>query len=195
MMYSIKIKRFLPILLITVFVSLQFAFSQTYKLDNNTCFMEVHGTSSLHDWHVDALEQSGKIVVKDSASLMIEALNFSVKSESLKSGKSGMDKNTYKALKTDKYKTIDFKFLSVESIESISDNYYKVSIKGDMTICDVTNSISLAFKLKLDNNKVLIDGEKSLLMTDYGIEPPKALLGTIKTGDKIRIIFKSVFLK
>lgn len=139
MMYSIKIKRFLPILLITVFVSLQFAFSQTYKLDNNTCFMEVHGTSSLHDWHVDALEQSGKIVVKDSASLMIEALNFSVKSESLKSGKSGMDKNTYKALKTDKYKTIDFKFLSVESIESISDNYYKVSIKGDMTICDVTN--------------------------------------------------------
>ena len=32
-------------------------------------------------------------------------------------------------------------------------------------------------------------------MTDYGIEPPKALLGTIKTGDDIKIIFKTVFQK
>ena len=40
---------------------------------------------------------------------------------------------------------------------------------------------------------IVIEGEKSILMTDYGIKPPKALLGTIKTGNKINIIFKIDF--
>jgi hypothetical protein len=33
-----------------------------------------------------------------------------------------------------------------------------------------------------------------MLMTDFGIDPPKALLGTIKTGDEIEVKFKSIFI-
>ena len=34
-----------------------------------------------------------------------------------------------------------------------------------------------------------IVGEKSIKMTSYGVEPPTALLGTIKTGDDLTIKF------
>ena len=188
----ISIKILLTILFSSSF-AVQSVTAQTYSLNNNTSFLEVHGTSSLHDWHVDAEEQSGKIVITNTESLEIKSLSFSVKAESLKSGKSSMDNNTYKALNTDDYKTIDFKLNSVKQVEKIKENSFKVSVLGNMTISGVTKTITLELTIKLDGTKVLIEGEKSILMTDYGIDPPKALLGTIKTGNKINIIFKSVF--
>lgn len=188
----ISIKILLTILFSSLF-AIQSVTAQTYSLNNNTSFLEVHGTSSLHDWHVDAEEQSGKIVITNTENLEIKSLSFSVKAESLKSGKSSMDNNTYKALNTDDYKTIDFKLNSVKQVEKIKENSFKVSVLGNMTISGVTKTITLELTIKLDGTKVLIEGEKSILMTDYGIDPPKALLGTIKTGNKINIIFKSVF--
>ena len=188
----ISIKILLTILFSSLF-AIQSVTAQTYSLNNNTSFLEVHGTSSLHDWHVDAEEQSGKIEITNTEDLEIKSLSFSVKAESLKSGKSSMDNNTYKALNTDDYKTIDFKLNSVKQVEKIKENSFKVSVLGNMTISGVTKTITLELTIKLDGTKVLIEGEKSILMTDYGIDPPKALLGTIKTGNKINIIFKSVF--
>ena len=188
----ISIKILLTILFSSSF-AVQSVTAQTYSLNNNTSFLEVHGTSSLHDWHVDAEEQSGKIVITNTENLEIKSLSFSVKAESLKSGKSSMDNNTYKALNTDDYKTIDFKLNSVKQVEKVKENSFKVSVLGNMTISGVTKTITLELTIKLDGTKVLIEGEKSILMTDYGIDPPKALLGTIKTGNKINIIFKSVF--
>lgn len=188
----ISIKILLTILFSSSF-AVQSVTAQTYSLNNNTSFLEVHGTSSLHDWHVDAEEQSGKIEITNTEDLEIKSLSFSVKAESLKSGKSSMDNNTYKALNTDDYKTIDFKLNSVKQVEKVKENSFKVSVLGNMTISGVTKTITLELTIKLDGTKVLIEGEKSILMTDYGIDPPKALLGTIKTGNKINIIFKSVF--
>jgi polyisoprenoid-binding protein YceI len=193
MIHSKKISILFLIGVLNSLLVFQVAFSQTYVLNDQTSFLEVHGTSSLHDWHVDAERQSGKVEISNLDDLKINVLSFSVVSESLKSGKSGMDKNTYKALKTDKHKTIDFNLTSVKSKELISDNHYKVLITGNMTICGVTKSVNIELTVKLVGNNLLLEGEKSLLMTDYGIAPPKALLGTIKTGDEIKIIFKTVF--
>ena len=182
----------------TLFVGLfsfQVATSQTYVLNNSSSELEVQGTSSLHDWEITAEEQSGDAQIENSEDFTIKTLSFSVKAESLKSGKSGMDKNTYKALNTNKYKTIDFNLTSVSKIEKISENSFKATVKGDLTISGSKQSISLTLNLKLDGSKLLVEGEKPLKMTDFGIEPPKALLGTIKTGDAIKIIFKSIYNK
>jgi polyisoprenoid-binding protein YceI len=173
----------------------QTASAQTYTLDNGTSFLQVNGTSSLHDWHLDAEEQSGLIEFSDLLTAQISRLKFSVQSESLKSGKSSMDKNTFKALKTDKHKTIDFDFKDVKSIEKLSENNYEVALNGNLTVSGVTKQVTIGFKLVIENNLIKLNGEKTILMTDFGIEPPKALLGTIKTGDEITIAFKPVFKK
>jgi polyisoprenoid-binding protein YceI len=192
MKHLISIKILLTIFLSSLF-SVQSVTAQTYSLNNNSSILEVHGTSSIHDWHVDAQEQSGRIVITNADELAISTLSFSVQAESLKSGKSSMDKNTYKALKTDDYKAIDFKLNSIKQVEKLTEQSFKVTALGDLTVSGVTKIISLDITVKLTGTKVLIEGEKSILMTDYGIKPPKALLGTIKTGNKINIIFKTVF--
>ncbi|REE24551.1 YceI family protein [Winogradskyella pacifica] len=195
MKHSIK----LPVFFLTVFFSSLFSFqtvfSQNYTLNNSSSVLEVHGTSSLHDWTLETEKQSGKVVVTNSEELEISSLNFSVEAESLKSGKSAMDKNTFKALNTDDHKTMDFNLTSLKKVTKQSDQSFKVSALGKMTISGVTKSITIDMTVKLEGNKLFLNGEKSFKMTDFGIDPPKALLGTIKTGDAIKIEFKSVFEK
>jgi polyisoprenoid-binding protein YceI len=193
MVHSVNLFRFSQIVVYLSFLSFQFGLSQTFNLNNETSFMEIHGTSSLHDWHVDAQEQSGYVRLVNEEEVSIKALSFSVIAESLKSGKSGMDKNTYKALNTKEYNTIVFELERVKNAKKIATDKYLVSAIGDMTIAGVTKSVSLDFNLHLKGRAILIDGETTMLMTDYGISPPKALLGTIKTGDEIKIIYKTIF--
>ena len=66
-------------------------------------------------------------------------------SESLKSGKNGMDNKTYKALKTDDFKTIIFKMVEVKSNKKIDDSTFEIKIIGNMTICGVTKLIPIDF--------------------------------------------------
>ena len=174
-----------------LFVSLQ-SFSQQYRLSNPNSDLKVYGTSSLHDWHEDVEEQSGTISIDVTENLKINALNLEVVSESLKSGKRGMDKNTYKALNTDEYKTISFQLTETKNITKLSDQKYKVEAYGNLTISGVTKRSQLNFELSMTNNQINLIGEKSFKMTDFKIDPPKALFGTITTGDDITIKFNTV---
>ncbi|MBA4743685.1 MAG: YceI family protein [Muricauda sp.] len=170
--------------------------AQNFKLNNAEGEVMVTGTSTLHDWEEVAEQKSGSITLDNTGELpKINALKFTVEAESLKSGKGAMDKNTYKALETKKYKQIVFELKSVKSVSPITaaSDRYKVVATGNLTIAGSTNTIDLPFNLTIKDDRVLLEGKKPLKMTDYNIEPPKALLGTITTGDEIEVLFNTVW--
>ena len=171
--------------------------AQTYQLKSDVSTLKVEGTSNLHDWQIVAEKQKGKLLaeVEDGKVTKIEQLDFAVTAESLKSGKSGMDKNTYKALNTDKHKQITFKLTKVNSIDCPTTNSCKVSVTGNLTIAGITKPIDMDFEMKVYGTKILLVGSKTLKMTDFGVDPPKAMFGTITTGDAITIKFESSFLQ
>jgi len=191
-----KLYSSLRILIATLLISTGIN-AQSYKLDNQSSSLTVDGTSNIHDWTIEAENTSGTINIDlDEGKIDdIENLEFSVIAESLMSGKSGMDKNTYKALNTDKYKSITYQLQKVNSIENTSGNTYKVSTKGNLTIAGVKKEINLNFNLKSDTNKITLSGEHKLKMTDFGIDPPTAMFGSIKTGDMVKIKFTTQFNK
>lgn len=169
------------------------ASAQTFTLNNSSSKLTVEGTSSLHDWEEVAEKQKGSIVINNSGSEpSISSLAIEIEAESLKSGKSAMDKNTYTALKTKSHKTISFKLTKVKSISKVSDGKFKVSSTGDLSIAGVTNSTDLDFTMEISGNMVKLNGAKSFKMSTFKIDPPTAVFGTVKTGDEVTIKFNSV---
>ena len=170
-------------------------FSQEFNLNNQASELIVSGTSSLHDWDINAEEQKGQIVLGVTDQLNIKKMKVVFIAESLKSGKNSMDKNTYKALDTKEHKTIIFELLDTNDIISLGNEKYKVKSVGNLTVAGVTKRITLEFSLDASPNKINLKGEKKIKMTDFNIDPPKALFGTITTGDEITIKFNTILNK
>lgn len=154
----------------------------------------VSGTSTIHDWEVRSTNAKGQATfdIKDRQLKNVSGLTITIPAESLKSGKSGMDNNTYKALKTKNHPDIIFKLKKVNQIHQTG-NLAEVEATGDLTVAGETRNVDLQVTCDLQNDQIVIQGMKSLNMTDFNIEPPVALLGTIKTGDAINISFKIKF--
>jgi len=133
--------------LLIMIVTTQISVAQTYNLSNASSTLKVEGTSNVHDWEIVAKEQQGKLVAElDNGQLVkISQLDFTVKAESLKSGKSGMDKNTYKALNTDKHKQITYKLTKVNNIDCTKTGSCKVTTSGTLTIAGNSKPIDITF--------------------------------------------------
>lgn len=178
-------------------VTAQFSIAQTYNLNNTASTLKVEGTSNVHDWTVVAEDQKGKLVAEfaDGQLVKISQLEFVVKAESLKSGKSGMDKNTYKALRTNSNKDITYKLNKVNNIDCVTTGSCKVTTSGTLSIAGTTKPVEITFDAKVTGDKITLTGSKSLKMTEYKVDPPTAVFGTITTGDQVNIKFQSTFSK
>lgn len=155
----------------------------TYKLNPKESSFKVLGTSTLHDWHMEGAEASGQCVVNADGSIV--SGNVTLQAESLKSGKGGMDKNAYKALKTGDYADISFTVSAVEGDK----------ISGSLTIAGVNKPVTFEGNVSQNGDKITVSGTTEFLLTDFKIDPPKALMGTVKTGDKVSLEIKSTFIK
>lgn len=170
-------------------------FSQESKLVLAESKLKVIGTSNLHDWEIEAKAMNGKSILTIEAGNLkaIKSLDFAVEVEQLKSGKKGMDSNTFKALNSKTYKTINYKLISVTKITEVSQGNYTVETQGDLTISGDTKRITQIFTVKMVGKKAIFSGKTKIDMTVYGVKPPTALMGTIKTGKDVTVDFKVTY--
>ncbi len=104
-----------------------------------------------------------------------------------------MDKNTYKALKADDHPDITFVLSS--PVKGIPVGAHTITAKINLTIAGVTKAIDMPVTATAQaHGNISFEGSKTINMTDYGVKPPVALLGTMRTGDAITIKFKTVFV-
>ena len=188
-----SIKSLLLSSVVFLFLSTNLSNAQQFSLTKNReSKLIVYGTSNIHDWEVVAESFEGTLLLTSKEAGLLEKLTVQLLAEGLKSGKSGMDKNTYKALKTNTHKHITFKLKGVTEVVEKTAGIYTAKTTGDLTIAGVTNTIPLSITVQVKGNEVQLSGSKAVKMTDYGVEPPKALLGTIKTGDEVTIKFNVI---
>ena len=178
------------ILLLFFLASSTFGFAQkTLTLDAKPQ-LKISGTSSLHDWDMVSETATGKLVGTTEGNKLtaITSLVVEMPAESIKSGKGGMDKNAYKALKTNQYKTVKF---DLKAAAKNTDGTWNFT--GIFTISGVTKSVTLKIKETIIGGQSVFEGSYSFKLTDYKITPPTALMGTVKTGDDVKISFTLKF--
>jgi hypothetical protein len=183
--------------LFIIVLTTQISEAQTYNVNKSTSKMEVLGTSNIHDWEIAVKDFQGTISLEmeNEQLVKINQLDFSVIAESLDSGKGGMDKNTYKALKTNDHKKIIYKMDKVTNIDCTSKNQCLITTSGFLTIAGTKKPIEITFDSKISDSKIVLSGNKSIKMSNFNIDAPTAMFGTITTGDEVNIKFQTVFTK
>ena len=162
------------------------AYPQDKYESSGKVFIILEGTSNIHDWHMNSDKGVFNLVVDENNS-KISALKFALPVESLKSEHAGLDKNTYKALRTKKFATINFVASDVTA-KQVSDRSFIIKSNGKLTISGVTKNILLTATASIgSDNTITYSGSYSLNMTDYEVEPPTIMLGAIKTGNAVTI--------
>ena len=168
----------------------------TYTLDKEyTVWFK--GTSNLHDWDEKVGSVSGAAVTNANrdGSIDLNEVSIIMAVRSIKSDMGAvMNSNTYKALKADLYPEISFRLRTpVKGIQP-GPASKTISASGDLTIAGVTKSVDMQVTVYMkESGKIAFEGSQSVKMSDFGIDPPTALFGTLKTGNEITISFKISF--
>lgn len=162
----------------------------------DTAKITIAGTSNIHDYTASTTEarvtrvQLGSAVAGEAFWTEVqkpgglEAFDISVVAGSLKSTKEGLDKNMYKALKVKEHADITFSVTRMDGIPGA------LKATGMLRIAGVEREVTLPLKTVRKGDKLAVTGVLDVLMTDYGIAPPKAMMGLVKTDPKITITFE-----
>lgn len=151
----------------------------------------VQGSSTLHEWESDVTKAEANATITLQSNQLTDIKNVTVKIPvtSIKSTKGKMmDSKTYEAFNADKNPSIQYKLTSAKITASGAG--YTLVANGTLTMAGTSKPIELTAKGKvLANGDVQITGSKKLNMKDFNMEPPTAMMGTIKVGEEVTVNF------
>jgi len=186
--------RFIPVLIFlalplnTLTAQITYDIKTTFLSDNSE--LTIKGTSNVTDFECeyegsfdrDTLQHS---IQFDEKSYRISGDTLKLLINSFECGKRGINRDLRKTLKSSVFPTIDIVPLSFSKNEQLLNQMY-VSI----SIAGAVNNYELFFESDTaSSSSYRVKGEQLLKMTDFNIDPPRALLGLIKVDDELMILF------
>jgi len=179
-------------LILSLLCFFQLTAQDVYRLDESST-AKIQGTSTLHDWESVIEKTTASLTVNSvEANFEISEMEVAVEARSIKSGKDVMDMKTYNALRSVSYPSIIF---TLNTPVTISDEF-EVTAEGTLQLAGITKEIMVNGKVNnLSSEQFGINANYTINMTEYDIEPPTAMFGTIVTGEEITVVFEMVFIK
>lgn len=159
----------------------------------------IDGTSNLHGWSckaekLDAAIEMDAIAVAELTSAVPKSLkkvDVKVPVKSLKCGHGAMDNNLYKALDADKTPDVSYIMASFESVAGETKDSFTLKTVGTLTINGKENKITMdVVATRLPDGSIKAVGVVPIKMTDFGIKPPTAMFGALRTGDEVKVNFE-----
>jgi len=181
------------ILSFVFFLNPAFGQVKTFQSTNQSKVV-LTGTSSLHDWEMEAaLEQCSLQAEITATSIIINQVSFKLPVQTLKSEHTKMDDNAYKALKSKKYP--DIKFLTnTPQVLQLSEKEIKGTISGVLEIAGVEKPVELKLTGKqIDSSHFNIQFVFPFDMELFNVDPPSLMFGAITTGKDVKTSFDLIF--
>jgi polyisoprenoid-binding protein YceI len=165
----------------------------------------IDGTSTLHDWSsrtdstlLEFRVASGTAKPADAHGIesqvraqAVHGVAVDVPVHSLRSKDGKLDKNLWKAMRTDEFPIIHFELSSYAPGPARAGNdTLAIHATGTLTICGKARPIELDAVAHAGDGGLWLVGSEELLMSEYGIKPPKMMMGTIKVGDRIQVHYR-----
>jgi polyisoprenoid-binding protein YceI len=168
----------------------------TLWLDGKSTVHEFKSTTTQLEARFDEIEARWPSGAKGAAALEafvrakgVTSMQLLVPVRGLHSGKSGLDKNMYKALQASEHPAIRFVMSGYEVEDGKTPGTLAIDAKGTLEIAGVERSIHLPIVASRAGDAIRLQGSVPVLMTDYGIKPPTMMMGALKTADQVVVSF------
>jgi polyisoprenoid-binding protein YceI len=100
-----------------------------------------------------------------------------------------MDDNLYKALKANDTPEISYILATFDTAPGEVDGF-TLKTNGTLAIAGKENKLTMdVVAVRLPDGSVKATGVVPIKMTDFGIKPPTAMFGTLRTGDEVKVNF------
>lgn len=147
----------------------------------------VTGTSTIHDWECEAEEVAGALAAESSERGLsaLGDLTVVVPVQAIECGNGTMNSKLRDAFDARANPTVRFDLASAD-VEAAPGGAFTVSATGRLTMAGQSKTIRLqAEGHALADGRYRFTGRVPLAMTAFGMKPPTAMLGTLKTGDDV----------
>lgn len=156
-------------------------------------FVRIEGTSTLHDWKMEGTTIQGTITAPPieqwTNGTKQSEVSVAIPVTSIKSEHAKMDKLMAEALKAGANPTIRYELTSATLANPGAS--FLLDTRGKLTIAGVTRDVAMQITGAPDSGgKYALTGQLPIRMSDYGIKPPTAMMGTIKTGNDVKVTFR-----
>jgi polyisoprenoid-binding protein YceI len=159
----------------------------------------IDGTSNLHGWSCKAEKLEAAIDfdavaaanVAAAAPKALKKVDVKVPVKSLKCGHGAMDNNLYKALNADATPDVSYIMATFEAVPGDGKDTFTLKTVGTLTVAGKENKIEMEVSAtRMPDGTLKAKGVVPIKMTDYGIKPPTAIFGRLKTGDEVKVNFE-----
>ena len=147
-----------------------------YSFGTEGSVVTFHNVASLHSFDGDVEEYSGDFDSSTGTGL------FVVKTKSMTTNLGPRDKRMHAyCLESDKFPTIQFSVSGVDGLETMNSEAKrgKVTLKGNLTIRDVTKTISVPTAFVKMGNDMSLQGQFDFKWTDYEVPDPSIFISTL----------------
>jgi len=159
----------------------------------------IEGTSNLHGWSCKAekleaaidLDATAVAQIASAAPKALKRVEVKVPVKSLKCGHGAMDDNLYKALNADATPDVSYIMATFEAAPGAGKDSFMLETVGTLKVAGKENKISISVEAtRMADGTVRAKGVVPIKMTDFGIKPPTAIFGRLKTGDEVKVNFE-----
>ena len=147
----------------------------------------VQGDSNLHPWSCTSVRPAARVEIDLDAPQIARSLSLRVPVATLDCGDGKMNDKIRAALKAEAHPDIEFHLIRAEAVAT---QPLELKATGALTIAGKTRAVGFPFDVEIGaGGAAKAIGKVTILMTDYGVEPPTALL-VLKTYDQVVVSFE-----
>jgi polyisoprenoid-binding protein YceI len=159
----------------------------------------IEGTSNIHGWacRTQDLKATVELDAGAAATLSVappkalKRVEVKVPVKSLKCGHGTMDNNLYKALNADATPEVSYILATFDAAPGETKDSFSLKTVGTLTVNGKEQKVEMTVTaMRLADGTVKATGMVPIKMTDFGVKPPTAVFGRIKTGDEVKVNFE-----
>ena len=158
----------------------------------------LEGSSNVRDWTCRATSMDATIDLNPAAGKRgslepgaVRGVNVRVPVRMLKCGDRHMEAEMYTALKSPKPPAESFITATLQRLPLESIDAGPVEVQGQLTIAGVERTVKMTVTSeRLSDGTHRARGSVPILMTDFGIKPPRPWGGILRTKDRVLIQFE-----